>query len=476
LQATIDWSHDLLDDAARTVFRRLAVFAGGWTLDAASAVCADDALDAFDVADQIVSLVDKSLVVHAAARGDGRYRFLESTRAYALDRLDAAGERRDVAGRHVAWFADFAEAGQREWATLARDRWCAIYAAELENQRLALTTAIAEGCDVAAGVRLAAALRSLWIATGRPAEGVSWCERALAAAGDDGSTGIAWLLITICRLLEYGIHVQRRLSAAERAIEITRAHGDERGLIQALQEAAFARCETGDRVRADADSADALTHARALGDRQIVSHALMTRSFAIDPARFDERRALLEEALGIALRAGNEGERAQYLMWLSELEAAAGDIAAASTRGAEALAVLVTIGDRIDAAFCSANLCAYALDDAQADMAEAYLGDALRFADGNVPLVAAIATQYAAEIALLRGDVDGAARARGFSEAQLTSLDVARGATEERSFRRLDAALRAQRDAPALERLAAEGRALDADAILRSALPSTRRP
>ena len=474
LHATIDWSHDLLGDAERQVFRRLAIFADGWTLDAASAACADAVLDAWDVADHVASLVDKSLVMHDA--DTGRYRFLESTHAYAREQLDAANERDDVARRHLAWFGNLAETGEREWTTRPLADWRTTYAADIENLRLALTTALSDGGDAQAGVRLAAALRPFWIAVGRPAEGVAWCERALAVTGDDGSLAIGKLLLTICRLLEYGIHVGRRLAAATRAAEICRAHGDERATIQALQDIAFALCEKGERAGADARADEALQRARAFGDLRIIAHCLQTRSFTVDPHDLDARRALLEEAYANATELKSETERASYLMWLAELEADAGNGAAARQRGIDALAILAALGDRLQAAYCSANLCAYELDAGSLDMAEAYLADALRLADGNVPLLTAVATQYVAEIALFRGDAEAAARAKGYGDARMVELDVVRGTTEERSSRRLDAGLRARLDPATLARLTNEGRALDEDAVLRLASPSIGHP
>ena len=476
LSAMIDWSHDLLTDDERRVFRRLAVFAGGWTLDAAAGVCADEQQSDWDVADRLASLVDKSLVVHDAGTGDARFRFLETTRAYAAERLDEAGERDAIEHRHLAWYLDLAADGDRTWTTLPPDRWRARFLPDLENQRAALAIVIDRRAGEGTGLRLAAALRPLWTATGRPAEGVAWCERALAAAGDDGSLPVAAVLLAIGRLLQYGIHVRRRRSAATRAAEICRSLGDERGLIRALQDIAFADVETGDRQAADATAINALELARALGDATVVMNCLQTRSFTIDPGRLDDRRALLEEAHAIAVRSHNERDGAALSMWLADFEADRGDYVAARRRGYEALVKLIALGENVQAAFCSANLCAYALDAGDATSAAADLAEALRLADGNVPLVTAIAGQYAAEIAMLRGDAVGAARAKGFSDARLAELDVARGATEERSLRRLETALRDSVEARDLERMLAEGASLDESAALSFGSPPPRRP
>ena len=121
---------------------------------------------------------------------------------------------------------------------------------------------------------------------------------------------------------------------------------------------------------------------------------------------------------------------------------------------------------------CMVNI----LDDGEVERAELALANARRLADGNVPLVAAISGQYAAEIALLRNDACTAARLKGYSDARMAELDVARGATEQRSYRRLEAGLRAQFDATSIERFAAEGRALDQAQVIATLSPSTHRP
>lgn len=111
LRGTLDWSYHLLDESERILFRRLAVFSGGWTLEAAEAVCASEApdLQREDVPELLVELVDKSLVVAEDLGGEMRYRLLETTRQYALEKLGSAGEDARVRRRHLYWFRGLAE-------------------------------------------------------------------------------------------------------------------------------------------------------------------------------------------------------------------------------------------------------------------------------------------------------------------------------------------------------------------------------
>ena len=124
LRALIDWSHDLLDDNERVLFRRLGIFVNGFTLEGAVAVGSGEDLDEIDVFDVLASLVDKSLVL-AEPDGDSlRYRLLESTRAYATEKLDAAGERALAAARHLRYFVErFADLSEEYGARGVRLRW-----------------------------------------------------------------------------------------------------------------------------------------------------------------------------------------------------------------------------------------------------------------------------------------------------------------------------------------------------------------
>src|SRR5207237_1437333 len=109
LRSTIDWSYDLLTEREQALLRRVAVFAGGWTLEGAEQVCAGDGIDAPDVWDLLSSLVDKSLVVTDEHAGATRYRMLETVRQYALDRLRETGEEARWRHRHFAYFLALAE-------------------------------------------------------------------------------------------------------------------------------------------------------------------------------------------------------------------------------------------------------------------------------------------------------------------------------------------------------------------------------
>lgn len=138
LRAMIDWSYDLLTDEERSLFRRLGVFAGGWTIDALGNVCGEDEGDAWELIDTQQSLVDKSLVLADLGHRTERYRFLESMREYAIEKLDQSGEHDNLARRHAAYFAGVVQRAEDDWGAIQLEAWRATYEQELENCRTAL--------------------------------------------------------------------------------------------------------------------------------------------------------------------------------------------------------------------------------------------------------------------------------------------------------------------------------------------------
>ena len=226
LRAMIDWSHDLLDDRERTLFRRLTIFVNGFTLEGAVAIGSDEDVDELDVFDMLASLVDKSLVL-AEPQGDAvRYRLLESTRAYASEKLDTAGEREFVAGRHLRYLGDrFTELRDQRERTSRPDDLEAALESEIEDVRSALDGALARG-DVIDGGELLANTGTCWGAIGLEAECVARCETYLAALPADRSQLRAWLLTVLSYFVSTSGNKVRGFELAMEAVEQARASGD----------------------------------------------------------------------------------------------------------------------------------------------------------------------------------------------------------------------------------------------------------
>ncbi|WGD50127.1 winged helix-turn-helix domain-containing protein [Bradyrhizobium sp. CB1650] len=181
LRATLDWSYELLSEPERVILRRLAIFAGFFSLDAASTVVASPELPKSEVVEGLSNLVAKSLV---AAEVDGRvarYRLLDTTRAYAIEKLGESGEGERLARRHAEYYRDFVEQAEAALDAQSAVEWLDDYASQIDNLRAALDWAFSPHGDAAIGVALTAAAVPLWIYLSLLDECRSRVARALAA-------------------------------------------------------------------------------------------------------------------------------------------------------------------------------------------------------------------------------------------------------------------------------------------------------
>ena len=195
LHALIDWSYDLLGDAEKTLLRRLSVFSGGASFTSVKAVAADRDTSDHALLDALSSLIDKSLVVAEVGGSEARYRLMETTRDYALEKLEQAGElalRKEHARHFVARFAQ----ATAEWETMAPEPWLSRYAPDVDNLRGALAWTFGGG-DVALGLELVGFSHLVWAELGLPFEHRRWVEEALGRT--DRKTPAA----TLARLLSW---------------------------------------------------------------------------------------------------------------------------------------------------------------------------------------------------------------------------------------------------------------------------------
>jgi predicted ATPase/DNA-binding winged helix-turn-helix (wHTH) protein len=180
LSTALDWSYRLLTEDEQMALRRLAIFAGGFTLDAAGAVAADDNHPEVEVVDQVAELVAKSLVVADVTDAEPRYRLLDTTRTYALEKLVESGEFERAARRHAEFYLDLFERSQVEWETEPATEWLATNRERIDNLRAALDWAFSPDGDATIGVALTVASERLWFGLSLMDECRTRVERALA--------------------------------------------------------------------------------------------------------------------------------------------------------------------------------------------------------------------------------------------------------------------------------------------------------
>ncbi len=233
LRDTIAWSHDLLDAPARSLFRRLGVFVGGWSLEGAEALAEGgdgDVVDALDL------LIDHNLVQRLPdVAGQSRYAMLETIREFALEQLAAAGESSLARDRHAGFFVACAALGAPHLTSAGRLPWLLRLRAETNNFRLALDWLLRERRDASAGLALSASLTWLWYFEGLYREGRGWINEALALPGvDAASAGAAAALSGMARLTGFVGDMEQAHRLGAEAIARWRALGDPRGLGLAL--------------------------------------------------------------------------------------------------------------------------------------------------------------------------------------------------------------------------------------------------
>ena len=231
LRGTIAWSYDLLEEDEKTLFRQLAVFVGGCTLEAAEAVCNTHGDLGVDVLDAVAGLVDKSLLrQETQADGEPRLLMLETIREYALERLKASGEAEAMQRRHTTYFLAMAEQSDLKLRSAEQSIWRRRLVVEQDNLRAALRWTL-ESQEVEMGLQLAGALHPFWrICLNRPREGRSWLEQVLAQSGAQARTAARARALRAAgamayyqgdfpeahRLLEESVMVSREVGAAAR--------------------------------------------------------------------------------------------------------------------------------------------------------------------------------------------------------------------------------------------------------------------
>jgi tetratricopeptide (TPR) repeat protein len=349
LRAALDWSHDLLSQPEQALLRRLAVFAGGWTLEAAEQVCTGGEVERWDVLDLLAGLANKSLVLLEEGENSSRYRLLETIRQYAAERLATSGEEVLVRGKHLAWCVALLEEAEPQLKGPEQSAWLDRLEGEHDNLLAALawsaTAHAAEEASVTLGLQLAGALAPIWLASYHLSEGAEWLARMLSLGSNTPAElraralkGAGSLAII---LRDYG----RAKALQEEALALFRSLGDKREISSSLNYLGLQALDQGDAEAASVFFEEALALRRELKDTQAI--ALLIHNIGLvarEQSDFGRARDLLEESLALARALEDRGGVANTLLNLGEAACDHGDYQVAKEWLQEGLAISRELG------------------------------------------------------------------------------------------------------------------------------------
>jgi len=346
LEATVDWSYQLLSDGERQLLNRLSIFPAGWTLGAAEKICGGDGLEASDMLDLLSKLVSKSLVsVDDNDGGERRYRFLETVRQYARERLIQTGSTDRLRERHFEFFFnEFRGAmpilrgfGQRPCLRRLR--------IEQENVRAALEWGLTSSALAEKSLELAGALFWFWTKRGLFEEGKLWLERALAVAVHASGRLRARALIGLAHMHYFQARYVETVALATEALSLGREDADPWVVSFALFMQALVALERGDHEEAAARSIEAREAANATDEVQHGGPLLVLANIAVSNGEHDRAQQLYDESIGVARRAGETWGLGILLSAAAALRVIRGDVDQARAQASEALSLCQEIED-----------------------------------------------------------------------------------------------------------------------------------
>jgi non-specific serine/threonine protein kinase len=345
LRGALDWSFELLTESEQVLFRRLAVFEGGWTLEAVESVCTSAPLTKDEALPLLRNLVDKSLVLAERETERTRYRFLETTREYALERLAGAEETRDTRTRHTAFFVERVE--QLERLIFGREQLRALHELDLEqdNVRAAMRCAVERG-NADAELRLVASLWDYWWMRGHLTEGRSLVEAALLRGPEASSRTRAKTLHGAAILAAIQGDLEYAFNRFTESVQAYRDVADSAGASRPLGDLATTYAFLGDSTRAQELAQEAVRLAQDMDERWALAYARhMCGQIALHEGRYRPAIELSEHAAEIWREIGDNRGLAHDLVQLSIALRQQGNIARAIELAREALALFDGLGE-----------------------------------------------------------------------------------------------------------------------------------
>jgi len=506
LRATIDWSYNMLSEAERVLFNRLSVFMGGWTLEAAEAICGDTAgadqlplppapvdggspptsggggreragvrvpsVHPDDVLDLLTHLVDKSLVVVEEQGGKTRYRFLETVRQYARDKLLESGEGADLRERHLNWFLGLVERAEPEFRGPNQREWLDRLEIEHDNLRAALEWSVgsSEGEE---GLRLAGALGGFWFARGYWSEGRRWFEEVLSKSSGASPSVRAKALGGAATLTMSQKDVGRGLPLLEESLSLYRETGDKNGTAWALESLGLTMSfSQGDHERAIALCEESLSLYREVGNKGGIGRALHNLGMvAYLQGDYGRAKTLSEESLSLSREVGDKRHIAFALSDLGVVALRQGDYDQATALYKESLDLFREVGEKFGISSSHYSLGLVALRQGDYERARALYKKSLLLSRelGNRMNVA-LCLGGLARVVVAQGQPERGARLLGAAEALLEAIGDPLPPSERPDCDRGVAAVRAALGEEAFKAAWEEGRKMTMEEAVEYAL------
>ncbi|HEY1428772.1 MAG TPA: hypothetical protein VGF18_04320, partial [Candidatus Tumulicola sp.] len=430
IRGTIAWSAGLLDHKQRAVFRRLAAFAGGWTIDAVVPVVAFEPLSADNALAEFLALVERSLVSVDLTIEPPRYRLLQPVRLFARDESVAAGDADAVNRRHAEWVAGLMETGDVD-----------VIALEIDNVRAALDWSLSNARDAVMAARIVSGSAGTWARIGLSVECRKWCEATLAALDLDRHPELTTRLF---RALILSMGGRDEIETLARAIPYEERVGNWNGVAVMTSRMALRHAERGRFEQADAlfDRAFELRTTHGLGSSVEWSTIWMHRAGVYRRERkLDDARRAIAESLALARSLKKPLHEAWALVSAGEIAFASDDVVGAISIAEETIrlcAVNPHVGVEV---LARQNLAGYLLVASDRERARHELLIAMEKGRRMDPRITAPATLHLATIEALNGEIENAKLLKATFDAAREREQLRLEATEATSYRLLTEAL-----------------------------------
>lgn len=414
LRALIDWSYDILPDRERLLFRRLAVFAGGWSLEAAEAVCSEEGLDPYEVLDALAQLVNKSLVVvvEDVPVGGSRYRMLETIRQYALEKLLQAGGGEAVRDRHLDYYLDVVKRAEPEFFGPRELYWMDWLRAEADNLHTAVEWSLQS--RPVAGLELINSLGYFLLDHFHIPDEESWLSELLAHPANAARTARrARGLITLAWSIGMGREdLAPGPALLDEALSIYRELDHRNGMAHAYHAHGIMRFSLGTPGEGIRYLESALELYRETNDRPWIAHTLQFLGFSLGSYESERKMASLREGLGLYRELGYVSGIIEVLKQLGAAEIRLGNFDAAHAWLDEGLSILEQNASSLGySKIMSYDLGDLAFHEGRYELAREHYADALAWAERIVSPVSLDYARVRMGALLARmGDVEAADR------------------------------------------------------------------